>query len=177
MTFHSLEPLSIISTSHLFQAALCAFQIIRKVPDLMEMFIPCTRSLLTDKNHGVILASICLIQEMCERSPDTLNYFRKVSCLFLLTTSCFAFNLFRVSLIFSRVGFGLSAKWFIIDYNWLHHFLDVSSLLGHLSNGSLRRFNWECNPEYAVLNDVPWSTGLNGLTNIIFRGVVTLDDT
>ncbi|THD23759.1 AP 1 complex subunit gamma [Fasciola hepatica] len=59
------------------KAVLCAFQIIRKVPDLMEMFIPCTRSLLTDKNHGVILASICLIQEMCERSPDTLNYFRK----------------------------------------------------------------------------------------------------
>ncbi|CAL8090419.1 unnamed protein product [Calicophoron daubneyi] len=59
------------------KAALCAFQIIRKVPDLMEMFIPCTRSLLNDKNHGVILASCCLIQEMCERSPDTLNYFRK----------------------------------------------------------------------------------------------------
>ncbi|XP_018654031.1 adapter-related protein complex 1 gamma subunit (gamma-adaptin) [Schistosoma mansoni] len=59
------------------QAALCAFQIIRKVPDLMEMFIPCTRSLLSEKNHGVLLATICLIQEMCERSPDTLNYFRK----------------------------------------------------------------------------------------------------
>ncbi|CAH8868897.1 unnamed protein product [Trichobilharzia szidati] len=59
------------------KAALCAFQIIRKVPDLMEMFIPCTRSLLTEKNHGVLLATICLIQEMCERSPDTLGYFRK----------------------------------------------------------------------------------------------------
>lgn len=59
------------------KAALCAFQIIRKVPDLMELFIPSTRSLLNDKNHGVILSSTCLIQEMCERSPDTLVYFRK----------------------------------------------------------------------------------------------------
>ncbi|TGZ47223.1 hypothetical protein CRM22_011042 [Opisthorchis felineus] len=73
-----VERLTKSSNSYLKKkAALCAFQIIRKVPDLMEMFIPCTRSLLNDKNHGVILASVCLIQEMCERSPDTLIYFRK----------------------------------------------------------------------------------------------------
>lgn len=61
-----------------FQAILCAFCIIRKVPDLMEMFIPATRSLLNEKNHGVLLTAVCLITEMCEKSPDTLHHFRKV---------------------------------------------------------------------------------------------------
>ncbi|OWF34773.1 AP-1 complex subunit gamma-1-like isoform X2 [Mizuhopecten yessoensis] len=59
------------------KAILSAFCIIRKVPDLMEMFIPATRTLLNEKNHGVLLTSVCLITEMCERSPDTLHHFRK----------------------------------------------------------------------------------------------------
>jgi len=37
------------------KAALCAFRIIGKVPELMEMFLPATRSLITDKNHGTVM--------------------------------------------------------------------------------------------------------------------------
>ncbi|KAL3860027.1 hypothetical protein ACJMK2_010200 [Sinanodonta woodiana] len=60
------------------KAILCAFRVLRKVPDLMEMFIPSTRALLNEKNHGVLLTAVCLITEMCEKSPDTLMHFRKV---------------------------------------------------------------------------------------------------
>ncbi|XP_064599542.1 AP-1 complex subunit gamma-1-like isoform X2 [Liolophura sinensis] len=60
------------------KSALAAFRIIRKVPDLMEMYIPATRTLLNEKNHGVLLTAVCLIIEMCEKSPDTLSHFKKL---------------------------------------------------------------------------------------------------
>lgn len=34
------------------KATLCAFRVIRRVPELMEIFLPATRSLLSEKNHG-----------------------------------------------------------------------------------------------------------------------------
>jgi len=34
------------------KAALCAFRVVRRVPELMEIFLPATRSLLSEKNHG-----------------------------------------------------------------------------------------------------------------------------
>jgi len=60
------------------KAALCAFRIIKKVPELMEMYIPVTRSLLSEKNHGVLITSIVLINEMAEKSPDTLTHYKRV---------------------------------------------------------------------------------------------------
>lgn len=60
------------------KAALCAFRIVRKVPELMEVFISCTRSLLGEKNHGVLMGATTLVTEMCERSPDVLNHFKKL---------------------------------------------------------------------------------------------------
>ncbi|KAK7580108.1 hypothetical protein V9T40_000737 [Parthenolecanium corni] len=60
------------------KAALCAFRIILKVPELMEIFLPATRSLLSEKNHGILITGVTLITEMCEHSVDTLTHFRRI---------------------------------------------------------------------------------------------------
>ncbi|CAB1326535.1 unnamed protein product, partial [Coregonus sp. 'balchen'] len=59
------------------KAALCAVHIVRKVPELGELFTPAARSLLSEKNHGVLHGAVVLITELCERNPDTLEQFRK----------------------------------------------------------------------------------------------------
>lgn len=53
--FFNQEILSLLilkSVIFTFQAALCAVRIVRKVPELMEVFVPTTRSLLNERNHG-----------------------------------------------------------------------------------------------------------------------------
>lgn len=59
------------------KAALCAVRVVRKVPDLMEVFVPTTRQLLNEKNHGVLLTGVCLVTEMCRVNPDSLQHFRR----------------------------------------------------------------------------------------------------
>ncbi|KAF9244665.1 adaptin N terminal region-domain-containing protein [Melanogaster broomeanus] len=58
------------------KAALCALRVIKKVPDLTDHFISKSKNLLTDRNHGVLLAAITLVTEMCQIDENCLNEFR-----------------------------------------------------------------------------------------------------
>ncbi|KAG9309518.1 adaptin N terminal region-domain-containing protein [Chiua virens] len=58
------------------KAALCSLRIIKKVPDLSDHFITKAKNLLTDRNHGVLLAAITLVSEMCLQDENCLNEFR-----------------------------------------------------------------------------------------------------
>ncbi|CAD6564320.1 MAG: clathrin associated protein complex large subunit [Cyphobasidiales sp. Tagirdzhanova-0007] len=59
------------------KAALCAMRIVHKVPDLSDHFVSRSTSLLSDRNHGVLLCGITLVTDMCAMDQDTLNGFRK----------------------------------------------------------------------------------------------------
>ncbi|XP_035392092.1 AP-1 complex subunit gamma-like 2 [Electrophorus electricus] len=59
------------------KAILCAVHIVRKIPELGELYTPLACSLLSEKNHGVLHSAVVLITELCERNPDTLRQFRK----------------------------------------------------------------------------------------------------
>lgn len=48
------------------KAALCAMRICRKVPDLQEHFFEKAASLLSDRNHGVLLCGLTLVTSLCE---------------------------------------------------------------------------------------------------------------
>ena len=60
------------------KAVLCAVRILRRAPDLLDSFVPATRSLLGDRNHGVLITGVTLIQEMCELSTETVPHFRRL---------------------------------------------------------------------------------------------------
>uniref|UniRef100_A0A8C8JF53 AP-1 complex subunit gamma n=1 Tax=Oncorhynchus tshawytscha TaxID=74940 RepID=A0A8C8JF53_ONCTS len=72
-----IDLMKLIVMTLTFQAALCAVHMVRKVPELGELFTPAARSLLSEKNHGVLHGAVVLITELCERNPDTLEQFRK----------------------------------------------------------------------------------------------------
>jgi AP-1 complex subunit gamma-1 len=62
----------------MLQAALCALRIVRRVPELIDHFISKSKSLLQDRNHGVLLAGVTLVQEMCAIDEACCEEFRKV---------------------------------------------------------------------------------------------------
>ncbi|XP_065844419.1 AP-1 complex subunit gamma-1-like [Oscarella lobularis] len=73
-----VEKLLKSSNSHIKKkAALCAARMINKVPDLIDSFVPLTRSLLNEKNHGVMLSGVVLVTEVCRISPESVSHFRK----------------------------------------------------------------------------------------------------
>ncbi|XP_065078156.1 AP-1 complex subunit gamma-1-like [Ochlerotatus camptorhynchus] len=74
---HEIERL--IASSNAFlrkKAILCAFRMVRRVPELMEDYVPKCLHLLNEKNHGILVSTITLVTEMCEQSPVVLNYFK-----------------------------------------------------------------------------------------------------
>ncbi|CAE7013260.1 hypothetical protein CFE70_002345 [Pyrenophora teres f. teres 0-1] len=48
------------------KAAICAMRICRKVPDLQEHFLEKAKLLLQDRNHGVLLCGVTLVENLCE---------------------------------------------------------------------------------------------------------------
>ncbi|KAI9753109.1 MAG: hypothetical protein M4579_005323 [Chaenotheca gracillima] len=48
------------------KAALCAMKVCRKVPDLQEHFFEKAKTLLADRNHGVLLCGLTLVTSFCE---------------------------------------------------------------------------------------------------------------
>ena len=59
------------------KALLCGVKLIHKEPELMETFLPATRTVLSEKNHGVLITGISLITEMAEKNTDIRNHFKK----------------------------------------------------------------------------------------------------
>jgi AP-1 complex subunit gamma-1 len=62
------------------KAALCAMRICRKVPDLQEHFLEKAKLLLQDRNHGVLLCGITLVENLCaaDEAEDDENGVRDV---------------------------------------------------------------------------------------------------
>ncbi|XP_029093813.1 AP-1 complex subunit gamma-like 2 isoform X2 [Monodon monoceros] len=60
------------------KAVLTAVHMIRKVPELSDIFLPPCAQLLHEHHHGILLGTITLITELCERSPAALKHFRKM---------------------------------------------------------------------------------------------------
>ena len=52
------------------KAAICAMRICRKVPDLHEHFLEKAKTLLGDRNHGVLLCGLTFATDLCEAEEE-----------------------------------------------------------------------------------------------------------
>ena len=53
-----------------------ALRIVRKVPDLAENFLNSATNLLSERNHGVLMTAVTLLEELCKDHPEITNQLR-----------------------------------------------------------------------------------------------------
>lgn len=56
-------------------------RVLRRVPELLDHFLARATSLLSDRNHGVLLCGVTLVTEMCQMDEQATAEFRKVRAL------------------------------------------------------------------------------------------------
>ncbi|KAJ6129793.1 Armadillo-like helical [Penicillium capsulatum] len=64
---------SLMSTANPYirrKAAICAMRICRKVPDLYEHFLEKAKTLLSDRNHGVLICGLTFATDLCEAEEE-----------------------------------------------------------------------------------------------------------
>ncbi|EDQ85473.1 uncharacterized protein MONBRDRAFT_34237 [Monosiga brevicollis MX1] len=66
------------------KATLCAVRFMRKDPMLVENFLSSTRTLLSERHHGVLITGITMIEEIAINDPEALGHFRRCRILRLL---------------------------------------------------------------------------------------------
>lgn len=77
---HDIEKFFSHSSPYLRKkAALAAIRCIRKVPELIEDFLPATKNLINDKNHAVQLSAVTLVVEMIKVEPSILDEFKTMT--------------------------------------------------------------------------------------------------
>uniref|UniRef100_A0A7S2S4J2 AP-1 complex subunit gamma n=1 Tax=Mucochytrium quahogii TaxID=96639 RepID=A0A7S2S4J2_9STRA len=67
------------------KAALCGVQIARKVPDMVEDFVPVTMQLLQERNHAVVLTACTLLTDIANDHPSFIKKVRKAVPLLVKT--------------------------------------------------------------------------------------------
>jgi AP-1 complex subunit gamma-1 len=60
------------------KAALCTIRLLKRVPDLLDTFLPHIVVLLTDKNHNVLLCGVTLVTAVVQLQPSYVERFGRL---------------------------------------------------------------------------------------------------